>query len=457
MARTRGCDLRAVLAGAVICWAVAEGVAVAQEGAEATEELGNSYLLARRTTGQGSIIETLLFDGQAIVTEIAVPAPDAGLTAGTTGSIARTLSGSANAAPGGLAALPPGLASGFGGTWLTGEVIDDYLVLHRIRAADPVTHEIFREGRKVGSVTEVGPSIRTGKLAGRNSFAFESADDRFVVHLTQPDGTRIRATTEHGRFSSQVVERSAALVAPPRPGAGVAAPLAPSLDAVGPSIGRSPEPQRLARPQDATTSIIVEDPAPRGNALLPETVPVPRPSPLPRARPAIGATPVRTASPSPGGNSYRGAPEPITVAPAIRPKPATTSGNAPLPAAAAAPWLVAPPAAIAAPAATPKPAVTSVNAAHPLAAPAPRSATPTNATATAGPKPAVAAVAREPLTATPAKPVVRAPATASPAAVAPAARPKPAPTAENALPSPSAAARPVARPSRPPVSDPWLQ
>src|SRR6266436_5109124 len=115
MARAHGCDLRAVLAGAVICWTVADGVAVAPEA------LGNSYLLARRTTGQGSIIETLLFDGQAIVTEIAVPAPDTGITAGTTG--ARTLPGSANALPSGVAALPPGFASGFGGTWLTGEVV----------------------------------------------------------------------------------------------------------------------------------------------------------------------------------------------------------------------------------------------------------------------------------------------------------------------------------------------
>lgn len=431
MARAYGCDLRAVLAGAVICWAVAEGVAVAQEGAEATEELGNSYLLARRTTGQGSVIETLLFDGQAIVTEIAVPAPDAGLTAGTTGPIARTPP-SANAVPGAVAALPPGFASGFGGTWLTGEVIDDYLVLHRIRATDPVTHEIFREGRKVGSVTEVGPSIRTGKLTGRNSFEFESADDRFVVHLTQPDGTRIRATTEHGRFFGQVVERSAALVAAPRLGAGVAAPLEPSLDAVDRSTGRALQPQRLARPQDATNPIIVEDPVPRASAELPETVPVPRPSPLPRTRPAIGATPVRTASPSPGGNFRTRAPEPITSAPAIRPKPATTSGNAPLPAAATAPR---PPASA-------------------IAAPAARVATPTNAAPTARPKPAVAAVATEPVAATPARPVVRAPAAASPAALA---RPKPAPATENALPSPSAAARPAARPSRSPVSDPWLQ
>jgi hypothetical protein len=432
MARAYGCDLRAVLAGAVICWAVADGVAVAQERAEATEELGNSYLLARRTTGQGSVIETVLFDGQAIVTEIAVPAPDAGVTDGTTGAIGRTPPSSANAMPGGVA-LPPGFASGFGGTWLTGEVVDDYLVLHRIRATEPVTHEIFRAGRKVGSVTEVGPSIRIGKLAGRNSFAFESSDDRFVVHLTQPDGTRIRATTEHGRFSGQVLERAAALAAPPRLGVGVAAPLEPSLGALGSSTSRSPEPQRLARPQEAAGSIIVEEPAPRGNALLPETVPVPRPSPQPRTRSAIGATPVRTAGPSPGGNFRTSTPEPITVAPAIRPKTPTTSGNALLPAMATAPR---------APASA-------------IAAPAPRSATPTNAAPTAGPKPAVAAA--QPLAATPARPVVRAPATAAPAAVAPAAKPKPALSTENALPLPSAAARPLARPSRSPLSDPSLQ
>src|SRR6266446_2756802 len=433
MAAALGCDLRAVLAGAVICWAVADGVAVAQERAEATEELGNSYLLARRTTGQGSVIETVLFDGQAIVTEIAVPAPDAGVTAGTTGAIARTLPGSANALPVGVAALPPGFTSGFGGTWLTGEVVDDYLVLHRIRATEPVTHEIFRAGRKVGSVTEVGPSIRTGKLAGRNSFAFESSDDRFVVHLTQPDGTRIRATTEHGRFSGQVLERSAALAAPPRLGVGVAAPLEPSLEALGPSIGRSPEPQRLARPQEATGSIMVEEPAPQVIVRLPETVPLPRPSPLPRTRPVMVATPVRTANPLPAGNSHRGVPEPLTAAPAIRPKPTTASGSAPLPAATAARAL-APASAIDVPAA--------------------RSVTPSNAAPTGGPKPA-AAIATPPLAATPARPVVRAPATASPAA-----RPKPAQTTENALPPRSAAAKsvtPAARPSRSPLSDPALQ
>jgi hypothetical protein len=420
MARARGCDLRAVLAGAIVCWAIAEGFAVAQEGAEVTEDLGNSYQLARRTTGQGSIIETVLFDGLAIVTEIASPALDAGIAAGTTG--ARTPAGSGNLLPGG-AALPPGLGAGFGGTWLTGDVIDDYLVLHRIRPTEPVTHEIFHDGRKVGSVTELAPSIRTGRLAGRNSFAFESTDDRFVVHLTQPDGTTIRATTDHGRLVNQVVERSAALAGPSRFGVGVAAPPERSLEAVGPSIGRSPEPQRAARPQEAVGSIMVEEPAARVIMTLPETVPLPRSSPLPRTR--LGIEAVRTASPSAAGNSYRGAPEPIAVAPAIRPRPATTSGNAP--AAAAPPRAAASASAIAAPAARP---VTAANAAL-----------------TGRPK--SSAVSAQPVAAMPATPIARGPATAAPAV-----KPKPALATQNAAPSGTARpVAPVARPSRSPLSD----
>jgi hypothetical protein len=103
----------------------------------------------------------------------------------------------------------PSIGSAFGGSWLSYESIEDYLVLHRMRANVPVTRDIFRQGLKVGSVTEVGPPIRAERSAGRNSFGFESADDRFVVHLTQPDGKRIQATTEHDRLLDQVVERSA--------------------------------------------------------------------------------------------------------------------------------------------------------------------------------------------------------------------------------------------------------
>src|SRR5258708_681128 len=119
-------------------------------------------------------------------------------------------------------------------------------------------------GRSVRPVGSRAVAV-AGQWAGRNSFAFESGDDRFVVRLTQPDGTRIRATTEHGRFFGQVVERSAALAAAPRVGVGVAVPLEPSLEAVGPSIGRSPEPQRLARPQGSTSSVMVEEPRPQGH------------------------------------------------------------------------------------------------------------------------------------------------------------------------------------------------
>jgi hypothetical protein len=444
MARPRGWDLHAVFAGAIICWAVIEGGAFAQDGAELTEDLGNSYLLARRTTAHGSIIETLLFAGQAIVTEIAVPAPDAGMTAGIPGVIARTAAGNANAPPDGAAALPPGMGPGFGGTWLTGDIIDEYLVLHRTRASGPVMHEIFRQGHKVGSVTEVGPSIRTTRLAAQNSFAFEFADDRFIVRMTQPDGTIIRATTEHGRFLGQAVERAAAVAVQPR--SGVAAHAEPPPEAVGPSIGRSPEPQRLVRPQEPAGRIMVEEPAPRVIPSLPEAVPLPRPFPLRRLTPAIGATPVQTASPSPAGNLYRSPPESMTVAPTIRPKPTITSVNAPRSAAAARP--VGPASTITAPATRPKPAVTSVNAPPPPAAPGARSVTPTNAAPPAGPRPA-AAIATEPPAA--AKPIVRAPASAGPAV-----KPKPTALTESSRPPTGRAAKPVppvARPLRSPRPD----
>src|SRR5258708_40219936 len=110
MARARGRAVRAVLAGTIVCWAVAEGAAVAQEAAEVTEDLGNSYLLARRTTSLGSIIETVLFAGEPIVTEIVVPAGDAGTTANTTRAVAQTPADSASALPSDAAAASLGRA-----------------------------------------------------------------------------------------------------------------------------------------------------------------------------------------------------------------------------------------------------------------------------------------------------------------------------------------------------------
>jgi len=360
MARARGCAIRAVLAGTIVCWAVAEGVAVAQEAPEVMEDLGSSYLLTRRTTSQGSIIETVLFAGHPIVTDIVLPAPDAGIAAKTTRAVERTPADGASALPSdAAAALPPSIGSGFHGAWLSGEIIDDYLVLHRIRASAPVTHDIFRQGRKVGSVTEVGPPVGAERSAVRNSFAFESTDDRFVVHLTQPDGTRIQATTEHGRVLDQVVERSVAPAIPPRTGAAGAAPSWRLPGSVGSSIGSSPEPQRLVRPQEAG-SMRAEEPTAPVVLRQPDTVPLPRPS--------IRATPARAASSSPVEDSSRSAPESMTDAPAVRPRPATTSGKPPPPAGATNPRPIAPASATTAAAARAKPAADASPSSAPPAA-----------------------------------------------------------------------------------------
>src|SRR5215831_1986067 len=311
MARACGCDLRAILAGAIICWAVANGIAVAQEGAEVMEDVGNSYQLARRTTSLGSVIETLLFAGQAIVTEIAVPGPGAGVTAGTTGA-APAPAGNASAARGAAGTWLTSMGTDFGGTFLTGEIVDKYLVLHRIRTSGPVTHDIYHDGHKVGSVSEVSASAGTTRLSGPNLFAFESSDDRFVVHLTQPDGTRIRATTEHGRFTGQVVERTAAIAAPSR--SMPSSPLPP--EPIKPSLGRSPEPQRLTRPQGSTD--LVEGAAPQVVAVPPEAVPLPRAFPKPRLRSTIEPTAVHAAGSSPLGN-YRRTSTPTIAPPAAKP------------------------------------------------------------------------------------------------------------------------------------------
>jgi hypothetical protein len=306
MARARGCILPAVLAGTAVGWAVGERIAAAQGAAEVREDLGDSYQLARLTTAQGSIIETLLFDGQTIVTDVVLPAPGAGKSTGTSGPAAELPAVNANASPRDAAALPPGLGSGFVGTWLTGEIIDGYLVLHRIRADDPVAHDIFRDGLKVGSVAEVGPPIRAGRAAGRNSFAFERTDDRFVVHLRQPDGTAVHATTEHGRFLNQVVERSASPAAPPRAGAGVAIAPGRPPDAVRPAASPSPEPQRPAPPRETAGPVVV-NPVMMKEAALPSLArpeaglaPSSQPVPLPRTRPAIPARAAALAEPKPG-------------------------------------------------------------------------------------------------------------------------------------------------------------
>jgi hypothetical protein len=185
------------------------------------------------------------------------------------------------------------------------------------------------------------------------------------VHLTQPDGTRIQATTEHGRFLDQVVERSAALPIAPHTGAPGAVPSGRPAEAVAPSTGRSPEPQRPARPQDAGGAIRVEETTPPVVLTRPDTVPLPRPS--------IRATPARTASQLPVEDSVRSASKPMTGAPAVRPKPATASGDRPPPAGVTKPRPIAPASATTAAVDRAKPAA---NAPPSSAPPAARSVAP---------------------------------------------------------------------------------
>ena len=286
----RGRDFRAVLAGAIICMAVADGVAAAPDGAEIKEDLGGSYALARRTTGQGSIIETLLYDGRAIVTDIVIPGQGGSVAADVTGvtpaAAAPTGRAGATAVTTGTGA-PAGVAPSFGGTLLSAEVNDGYLVLHRTRAGDPVMHDIFRDGEKVGSVSEVVSAV--GK-PGRNSFVFESTGNRFVVHLTQPDGTKVHATSEHGRFTDQVVERVAAA-----PVEGIT--------------------KKELAPQTAPLASIPAAPSKATSDRRPAAGPQPR-QPAPRAAAVQPGTVPR--------GFYGNAPEPTAAAPIVRSKPLAT-------------------------------------------------------------------------------------------------------------------------------------
>src|SRR5215470_13029880 len=104
-------------------WSKVEALRFLNIDAEVTASLGNSYLLTRRTTSSGSVIETLLFAGQPIVTEIAVPGPDASVIAGTTGAAAtaQAPAGGASVARAGAGNWSASMGSGFGGTLLTGD------------------------------------------------------------------------------------------------------------------------------------------------------------------------------------------------------------------------------------------------------------------------------------------------------------------------------------------------
>src|SRR6202011_1861358 len=78
-----------------------------------------------------------------------------------------------------------------------------------------------------------------------------------IVHLTQPDGTKIHATSVHGQLSNQAVEPASAV-------------RAPTTAAKAPSSGQSAE-----QPKEAVSSITTREAAPQNVAVSPAPKVVP--------------------------------------------------------------------------------------------------------------------------------------------------------------------------------------
>jgi hypothetical protein len=314
-------DLRAVLAGIVLCAVVAGAVAAAQDGAETTEDLGYAYALARRTTAQGTIIETLLYAGRAIVTDVVMPAPGGAADANPAAAVTAAQASAAHASPIAAHADPAelaGLRPGFGGVLLSAEISDGYLVLRRTRTDGPVAYDIFRDGEKVGAVTTVRTS-NSAASPGRSSFVFETAGDRFIVHLTQPDGTKIHATSVHGQLSNQAVEPASAV-------------RAPTTAAKAPSSGQSAE-----QPKEAVSSITTREAAPQNVAVppAPKVVPTGRLAPARAlARPQARLPASQAMAPPVSGyggtpqTAARSVPASAATTPVIKPRATVETVNA---------------------------------------------------------------------------------------------------------------------------------
>jgi hypothetical protein len=175
------------------------GVAVAQHSPELMETIGGSYKIGRVTSAGSMIVETVLYEGRPIATDYILPSEGA--------------SGPDVAAP-----------SQFEGSILSGEMSGNYFILHRAHADGSVNHEIFLGGESIGSLLEsfavaarpgsLGNVSRTMATASTkpSTFFVERAGEDLVVHVVQPDGTRIRATSRNGGPIEQIIEARAGAV-----------------------------------------------------------------------------------------------------------------------------------------------------------------------------------------------------------------------------------------------------
>ena len=189
------------------------GISVAQQSPEIVETIGDAYQIGRMRVNGGMVLQTILYNGRPIATGVMLPTRAE--VASTTGATTLTSAGALETA----------------GTVLSGEVSEKYFILHRVRGNRSTTHEIFFDGESIGQVAEdfapalageppgPGNESRDGKnlpaVRRGSAFSFESVGDTLVVHIVQPDGTTIRATSRNGGRLEQVTERRALAAAVP--------------------------------------------------------------------------------------------------------------------------------------------------------------------------------------------------------------------------------------------------
>lgn len=189
------------------------GISVAQQSPEIVEAIGDAYQIGRMRVNGGMVVQTILYNGRPIATGVMLP---------TRAEVASTTGATTLGAAGALE---------IAGTVLSGEVSGKYFILHRTRGNRSTIHEIFFDGESIGQVAEdfapamageppgTGNESRDGKnlpaIRRGSAFSFESVVDALVVHIVQPDGTTIRATSRNGGRLEQVIERRAVAAAVP--------------------------------------------------------------------------------------------------------------------------------------------------------------------------------------------------------------------------------------------------
>ena len=264
------------------------GISVAQQSPEIVETIGDAYQIGRLRVNGGMVVQTILYNGRPIATEIMLP---------TRGEVASAAGATTLAAAGALE---------IAGTVLSGEVSGKYFILHRVRGNRSTIHEIFFDGELIGQVAEdsaptlaeeppgPGNESRNGKnpVTRGSAFSFESAGDALVVHIVQRDGTTIRATSSNGGRLEQVIERKAAAV--PVVARDAVPVVSRNIDRVitrsaDPVVSRNADPvvprnadrviSANAGPINSGNNDIANENAPRDDAASGSESPPPKPSP----------------------------------------------------------------------------------------------------------------------------------------------------------------------------------